>query len=120
MSEQAGNLISVDLWGSNPDEGNDDCFTGEEFPTLEQARERFSVLLASPSEFPSHQPAYQVAFIVLSNADGSVWESKANPAYDAARNAAEDAAFERECRSERATQAGMEFGCDGYNDAMGY
>jgi ribosomal protein L37AE/L43A len=31
-----------------------------------------------------------------------------------------EAAFAREWRQERATQAGMGFGCDGFNDAMGY
>lgn len=106
---------SVDFWGSNPDEGNDDCHMGEEFPTLEQARAAYD----SP-EFPSHTPAYTVAYIVLSTPDGSLWESKSNPAYDVARNAKEDVEFERMERAERATQAGMVFGCDGYNDAMGY
>jgi hypothetical protein len=32
----------VNLWGSHPDDDNDDCWTGEEFDTLEEAQAAFA------------------------------------------------------------------------------
>lgn len=38
---------SVNIWGSHPDEGNDDCSTGADFDTEEEARACF----ADPTPF---------------------------------------------------------------------
>lgn len=36
------NKYSVNEWGSHPDAGNDDCWTGEDFDTLEEAEAAFA------------------------------------------------------------------------------
>jgi len=102
-----GSMWSVNHWGSHPNNGNDDCFTGDDFDTLEQA-------LAS--ELYLHAP-HDVKFIEI---DGPI-ESKhhqviANPNYSARECRMQDAAD----LSERAMQAGMAFGVQGFNDEMGY
>lgn len=33
---------TVNLWGSHPDEDNDDCWTGDDFATLKEAERVFS------------------------------------------------------------------------------
>lgn len=40
------NLYMVNLWGSNPEYGNDDCHQGANYPTEEKAREVFETLKA--------------------------------------------------------------------------
>ena len=98
--------FSVCEWCSHPDDGNDDCNTGMDYATVEEAREAF--LAAFPRS---------AAFIEL---DGpGVREVRRNPV--ARRRTAErDHAHDRAWRHEIAMEAGMAFGCDGYNDAMGF
>jgi hypothetical protein len=94
--------FSVLYWGSHPEAGNDDCHTGKDFATLEEAMACFT------------QDAFGscVAYIEL---DGpGVYEVRKNPKYIATKD--DDSEWKREI----AMQAGMNFGCDGYNDAMGY
>jgi hypothetical protein len=97
---------SVNHWGSHPDAGNDDCFTGDDFDTLEQAKASDLYLHAS----------FDVMYIEV---DGPIeskhHEVRRNPNYSA-----------RECRmqdslesSERAMQAGMMGGIAAYNEAIG-
>jgi hypothetical protein len=102
---------SVSLFGSHPDEGNDDCHTGDDFATLEEARAAFSNPFShfSPAEAPT------AAYIMLDGPD--VHEIRANPEYVAPVDGDDG---EDEWRRERAMQAGMAFGCDGYNDEMGW
>lgn len=96
--------FSVNYWCSHPDDGNDDCSTGSDFRTLEQAE-------AAMGE-GSHELG--IAFLEL---DGpGVHRIERNPHYCPRRERLDD----REWLREHAMQAGMGLGCDGYNDAMGY
>jgi len=108
-------MFSVTFWGSHPDEGNDDCWTGEDFEDEHLARIAFQ----APT-FTSYAPAHTVAYIVLDGDSMDEPEVKTNPAYDAARCERENAADNAAWYGEIAMQAGMAFGCEGYNDAMGY
>jgi hypothetical protein len=95
---------SVNHWGSHPDADNDDCFTGDDFDSLELAKA--SALYQGGT--------FDVAFIEL---DGpGIYEVRPNPNYSAKACKFEDSLE----RSERAMQAGMAFGCQGYNEEMGW
>ena len=116
----------VNLWGSHPDEGNDDCDTGESFATIEEARRAYDdidgVLLARKPGHTVNPLVYFAgwSYAELTGPDG-LQEVKPNPDQRAVRaRARENARFEREWQTERAMQAGMVFGCEGYNDEMGY
>ncbi len=98
---KAAHPYSVLEFGSHPDEGNDDCWTGRDFATLAEARANF---ISAPQDSAT-------AFVMLDGPD--VNEIRAIPGYRAARE-------DNEGRLEHAMQAGMALGCDGYNDAMGY
>jgi hypothetical protein len=96
--------FNVNHWGSHPDANNDDCFTGDDFATLEEAK---------ASALYKDGP-YDVQYIELDGPD--VHEVCLNPCYSVKQCRLDDS----EWRNEHATQAGMAFGCDGYNEAMGY
>lgn len=98
-------------WCSHPEAGNDDCLTGDDFNTLEEAK---------ASDLYTKAP-YCVAYIEIDGPVGSNhYECVKNPHYSARRVRAEEAADRAAERSERAMQAGMMGGCDAYNDEMGY
>lgn len=99
---RAEHPYSVLEFGSHPDSGNDDCHTGQDFATLAEARGAY-LAISKPG----------VAFVML---DGpGVNEVRPNPCYRAPRCADGD-----DGRYEMAMHAGMAFGCDGFNDALGY
>ena len=104
---------SVNLFLTHPDQDNDDCMTGEDFDTLEEARACINNL-SGTFDMAYHADC---AFVMLDGPD--VYEVIERPgvARRAKRNRALDDAAER---SERAMQAGMAFGCQGYNDEMGF
>jgi hypothetical protein len=97
---KAEHPYSVLGFGSHPDNGNDDCYTSDEFATLEEARTAYLAV-----------PESEVAFVMLDGPD--VNEVRPNLRYRARR-------VDGEWGREHAMQAGMAFGVDGYNDAMGY
>lgn len=105
---------SVLLFGSHPDSDNDDCWTGADFDTLEEARACFD----NPwNTFEKSAPGYyfsDTAYIVLESATEQLAIRK-NPGFKPRRRR-DDGEWKREA----AMQAGMAFGCDGYNDEMGY
>lgn len=115
----AARPFSVTEWGSHPDEGNDDCWTGSDFASLAEAEAEMARLIKAEG---SPYSAGGTAYVML---DGpGVCRVEPIPAYHSPegkrrreRKAREDRAMERH---ERAMEAGMAFGCDGYNDAMGY
>lgn len=112
---------SVTVWGSNPDEtDNDDCWTGDDFATNEEACAAFMATVGDRTGMGAGSVSRDddFAFVMVDGPD--VHLVAANPRYDVKRAARERARFDAECRSERAHQAGMAFGCDGYNDEMGY
>jgi hypothetical protein len=102
-------MYTVNLWDSHPDENNDDCNTGLDCATLEEAKEAFN----NPWEY----------FNVLYFKTNTMWfildgpdcyMERKNPDYKASKHNNND------WLEEQAMQAGMAFGCDGYNDAKGY
>ena len=107
----------VNHWGSHPNEGNDDHLEERTFATYDAALEAFHA-----------DAAHGVAWVELvaegvATIGGTALGChllRANPAHDEERVAAEDAADDREWRMELANEAGMAFGCAGFNDAMGW
>lgn len=100
---------SVNLWGSKPGE-NDDCWTGADFSTLEEAR----AVLADPwSHFSRSYHESSTAYFELDGPD--VNEITKNPSFKP-RKQRDDG----EWRREAAMQAGMMGGVECYNDAMGF
>ena len=107
---------SVTVWGSHPDENNDDCWTGDDFATNAEACDAFMATVHGAAN--SVSPDDDFAFVVVDGPD--VHLVAKNPRYNAKRARREARDADVEWRNERAMQAGMAFGCDGYNDEMGY
>ena len=122
--------FSVNLWGSHPDAGNDDCHTGREYVTREEAESALLALASHgvvPAEFARASATYHqdTAYVELCEEDkhGSetlVVLATPHAAKVERRQAREIEREEAEWKREQATQAGMAFGVEGYNDAMGY
>lgn len=116
---------SVSYWGSHPDHDNDDCWTGADFETFEEALAAFQ---ANPSTVIPRSLNHlsldlEAAFVQIDGDDPILEERlsklglglvRANPLYSKRHAKGDD--WDRE----RAMQAGMAFGCQGYNEAMGY
>jgi hypothetical protein len=103
-------LFSVLHWGSHPDQDNDDCYSGEDFPTLSEAVAAFN-----------KSAPFDIAYIMIDgateeqlSAHGVKESLRKNPAYSAKACRFED----NLARQERTMQAGMMGGCDAYNDAL--
>lgn len=95
---------SVYVWGSHPDEDNDDCWTGKSFASEAEARTVFE---------DSHKN-FKVDHAYVEIDGPGVYEVKKNPHYVPKANGMDD------WRHEIAMQAGMLGGCDAYNEVMGY
>ena len=92
-------------WGSNPDEGNDDCYYGAYYATIDEARAALDAGYTDSS----------VQFFVL---DGpALYEMRENPYYKP--RAERDLDDGGDWRREAQMQAAMEFGCDGWNEFEG-
>lgn len=116
---------SVDLWGSNPDEtDNDDCWTGASFATIDEALELYRALAGSIGNFELAAQLDKVTghdweFVCIDGPD--VHDVSPNPDQPRQRrHRSERRRQDGEWQREHAMQTGMAFGCDGYNDAMGY
>lgn len=129
MSETLAAGFSVDTWGSDPDLGNDDCWTGEEFATIEEAEAAFDKALKEAdrdtefvtlSPFTREQKDLSETQRVIGGKPvilmGDEIKRARNPKFKRRDKAAEDRAWQREI----AMEAGMLHGVDAYNDAMGY
>lgn len=103
---------SLCAWGSHPDEGNDDCHTGDYYDTLEDVR---AVL---QTKLKDSEPCVDTPFFELVGPD--IHEIHANPSFDAEAARLDDERFERACRREMAMEAGMLHGVGAYNDFMGF
>lgn len=92
---------TVNHWGSDPDAGNDDCWQGFDFATLDEAMAKF------------HEGArHDVAFVEI---DGpGIYAKRANPCFRPSRDC------DDEWRREIAREEGMLHGCEAYNEAMGW
>lgn len=110
---------SVTTWGSHPDAGNDDCWQGGDFASESEARIDFNLAILGDGYGVDRE---STAYIMLDGPDLReivAFGPYHTPAAQAARARRERAEREAD-RRERAMEAGMAFGCDGYNDAMGW
>jgi hypothetical protein len=114
---------SVTLWGSNPDEtDNDDCWTGEDFATHEEAIRSYREVVM----FPDHSELARVCgplgsweYVMIDGPDThEVTQNPDQPSCERRRR--ELARSDREWQRERAMEAGMLHGIEAYNDEMGY
>jgi hypothetical protein len=103
----------VDYWGSHPDEDNDDCWTGTEHATLEEARAAFEGPIPSYADGDTavitlgHRDETGPKVVITIIDERHVKRTKRRDNGDA------------EWQREQAMQAGMGLGVAGYNDAMG-
>lgn len=109
-------MYNVLLWNSKPGT-NDDCVTGHEFDNRKDALNAYNNLLACPPGMMRE--------ISIAQAQGSeLWIEVDGDDLHLERciQRETEAHRRREARgcSEAAMLAGMAFGCEGYNDAMGY
>jgi len=102
-----GKTYSVNLWGSDPALDNDDCWTGADFATRKEAE----VAYKNPTP---HFYAGAMGKVVFVELDGPDVNAKRRVAAD--RKPVRDLTW----RNEMAMEAGMLYGCDGYNEVMGY
>jgi len=100
----------VNEWGSEPGT-NDDCNTGADYATEAEARAAF--------ESWTTRSTYVIVELIEVS-EGSFRELARRELGDKAKAEREAEADKRAWRREMAMEAGMAFGCDGYNDAMGY
>lgn len=112
-------LYEVDLWGSDPDQGNDDCFSSLSFKTKEEALECFN----NPAKFFPPNIMFGAVFVAYDwdeSFDKRRVLSEAEEVDYRFQMAQQEAAYDRACQQEIAMQAGMGGGCSCYNDAMGW
>ena len=104
-------MFHVNLWGSDPALENDDCWTGDEFATLEEAEAWFADPFANATPLFLQYHRTSTAFIEL---DGpGVYRVRSNPAF-VPSDGRQDA-WAQESRM----QAAMAFGTAGWNDYEG-
>lgn len=103
----------VDLWGSHPDDDNDDCWTGTGFATLDEAIRAFEhpdTITCAHFQGEIHSP-------------DSVWITMSGPDIEQCRRLRPDRKKRRndddDWRREIAMEAGMLHGVDAYNDILG-
>lgn len=104
--EDPGHPWAVNLWGSHPDRGNDDCWTGDDFETRAEAEAVFT----DPGEY------------FLAHMRGVTHVELRGPDVYRVKRIAPDPAprVDDSWRREMAMEAGMGLGIDAYNDMMGY
>jgi hypothetical protein len=115
--------FTVTLWGSNPDEtDNDDCWTGEDFATREEAIKAYREVVM----FPDHSelsracgPRGSWEYVMIDGPEThEVTQNPDRPSCERRRRELEGS--DAEWRRERAMEAGMLHGIEAYNDEMGY
>lgn len=126
-STERGNFKSLDkpysvtLWGSNPDEtDNDDCWTGDDFATREEAIACYRAVVMFPEEgLAQHMGRGGWECVMIDGPDThEVTQNPDRPSCDRRRR--ELAQSDAEWQRERAMEAGMLHGVDAYNDEMGW
>jgi len=114
---------SVTLWGSNPDEtDNDDCWTGDDYATREEATAAYREVVM----FPDHSslakacgPRGAWEYVLIDGPQAhEVTQNPDRPSCE--RHRRELDRSDGEWRRERAMEAGMLHGVEAYNDEMGY
>ena len=107
-----GMPYGVNMWGSRPGT-NDDCHTGVDFSSRADAE----AFYAAPFEGP-----HATTFWCNSLRSPGTWLEIDGPDIHEERcvTPGKRRDDDDDWRRERAMEAGMAFGCDGYNDAMGW
>lgn len=114
---------SVTLWGSNPDEtDNDDCWTGDDYATREEAIAAYREVVM----FPDHSSLAKACgprgawecVMVDGPETHEVTQNPDRPSCE--RHRRELDRSDGEGLRERAMEAGMLHGVEAYNDEMGY
>lgn len=115
-------LYTVTLWGSNPDEtDNDDCWTGSDFATREEAIACYREVVMFPDDSQIAKVCGRGGweFVMIDGPDAhEVTENPDRSSVERHRRATERS--DREWQHERAMEAGMLHGVEAYNDEMGY
>jgi hypothetical protein len=124
INATAAEPYSVNLWGSHPDAGNDDCWTGANFATKDEALGLYRALAGSIGNFElasklDEATGHDWEFAEIDGPD--IYDVSINPDQPRQRkHRRERDNSDAQWKHENAMQAGMAFGCDGYNDAMGW
>lgn len=113
-NEDATKPYTISLWSDKPVE-TDTCFVAEDFATEKEAR--MGLVDLSATFHGMRKSDLDVPYIML---DGPGLQEIITRPETVKRYERERERHERECRNENAMQAGMVFGVQGYNDAMGY
>lgn len=117
-------MYTVNLHGSDPALENDDCYTGDEFPTLEEARkvfqDPFSYFHGPLMTVVVNGKCEQIAQPGASYYSGELWvEIDGHDVHEVrchtkgSKKRAND-----DWRHEQAMEAGMLHGVEAYNDVM--
>lgn len=115
--------FTVTLWGSNPDEtDNDDCWTGDDFATRDEAIAAYREVVMFPDDSQLAKvcgPRGSWEYVMIDGPE--THEVTQNPDQPSCRRQRRELKrSDAEWQHERAMQAGMAFGCDGYNDEQGF
>jgi hypothetical protein len=121
-SDDRDKPYSVTLWGSNPDEtNNDDCWTGDDFATRAEAIACYREVVM----FPDASQLAKVCgrggweFVMIDGPDAhEVTENPDRPSVE--RHRRELARSDREWQHERSMEVGRLHGIDAYNDEYNY
>ncbi len=106
--------FAVNLYGSHPDLDNDDCWTGDEFATLEEARDTFDRW----SEVFSRGNVASTSHVELTGP--GIYEVKQVSDEVIAARKRDLERSDREWQREQAMEAGMLHGCGAYNEVLGW
>lgn len=99
---------AVNFWGSKPGT-NDDCWTGLDFATREDAVAAFE---SRPMDIAPYADAVSTAWIEIDGPD--IHDARPNPDYDSRADGHDD-----DWHQEQRMQAAMAFGVQGWNDYQG-
>ena len=103
-------IYTILLWGSHPNNLNDDCWCGsEDLTTWEQVEE----ILANPFKYFNKDDVRSTQWFEIDGLPEGTDRYRRNRFY-------RSPCLSDDWRNEYAVQCGMAFGCDGYNDAMSY
>jgi hypothetical protein len=109
---------TVNIWNGDPALGNDNCATGDDFESADKA---MAVFDDPASWLKESKCAY---YCGLGDPTSELWVELDSPELGYRTRCFQKATRRDnsmdEWRREQAMEAGMAFGCDGYNDVMGY
>lgn len=104
----------VNFWGSHPDAGNDDCWSGQSFATLDEAI----------AYYEKEHDCSDFVELVLGGDASDLYRTGRNPVRlalsEGEADTDEEDGWEDEWRREQAMEAGMLHGTQAYNEVMGY